>query len=166
MRGSGNTIFQAHNAQAIVDLEGSHLVLGVNVVSKETDKQLLREDIQVLDPRLGQLSKIAADKGYVHQHEIEMIELKGLECLIPLTHPDKKSAQTPFQRMMRQRFSKPENKKLYSKRQPMNEGAFAQIKVNLNFNKLYRRGLKAINAEFELIASAHNLLRISKLLAS
>ena len=166
MRVTGKTILQAHNAQAVVDLDGSHLVLGVNVVSNEIDKQLLRKNTQELDPRLGQPKKIVADKGYVHQHEIEMNELKGLECLIPLTHQNKKSPQTPFQRMMEQRFSKPENKKLYSKRQPMNEGAFAQIKENLGFRKLYRRGLKAINTEFELITAAHNILRISKLALS
>ena len=166
MRATGKSILQAHNAQAIVDLDGTHLVLGVNVVSNEIDKHLLRKNTQELDPRLGKPKKIVADKGYVHQHEIEMTELKGHECLIPLTHQNKKSPQTPFQRMMEQRFSKPENKKLYSKRQPMNEGAFAQIKENLGFRKLYRRGLQAINTEFELIAAAHNVLRISKLLVS
>ena len=164
MRGSLNHISQSHNAQAIVDLDGSHLVLGVNVVSNEIDKQLMRKNMQVLDPRLGRPKNIVADKGYIHQHEIEMTELKGHHCLIPLSHPNKKSPLSPFQVMMKQRLSKPENKELVTKRQIMNEGAFAQIKENLGFRKLYRRGLEAINTEFELIATAHNLLRISRLL--
>ena len=119
----------------------------------------------MLDPRIGQPKNIVADKGYVHQHEIEMTELQGHECLVPLTHLDKKSPFTPFQLMMEQRLSKPENQKLYSKRKVMNEGAFAQIEENLGFRKLYRRGLNALNTEFELITTAHNILRISRLLA-
>jgi hypothetical protein len=51
---------------------------------------------------------------------------------------------------------------LYSKRMPMVEPVFAQIKANRGIGRFKRRGRAAALSEWRLIAATHNLLKLHR----
>jgi hypothetical protein len=51
-------------------------------------------------------------------------------------------------------------KQAYSRRQAMIEPVFAHIKHNRAITRLLRRGKAAVQAEINLIATTHNLLKL------
>lgn len=51
---------------------------------------------------------------------------------------------------------------LYSKRMPMIEPVFAQIKANRRIDRFERRGRAAARSEWRLIAATHNLLKLHR----
>nr|WP_269429708.1 transposase [Microbacterium sp. ZOR0019] len=50
--------------------------------------------------------------------------------------------------------------KLYAKRQHSIEPVFGNIKNNLGYRRFTRRGLDAVQSEWRLICTAHNLLKL------
>ena len=48
----------------------------------------------------------------------------------------------------------------YRKRQHSIEPVFGNVKANLGYRRFTRRGMPAVHAEWRLICSAHNLLKL------
>jgi len=65
---------------------------------------------------------------------------------------------------MRQKLDTIEGKKIYQKRKIIIEPVFGNIKHNLKFREFLLRGLYKVKAEFRLIAIAHNIGKIAKVL--
>ena len=63
---------------------------------------------------------------------------------------------------MRLKLDSDMGKATYAKRRHIVEPVFAHIKNVLGFTGFHLRGLKKVNAEFKLVAIAHNLKKISK----
>jgi hypothetical protein len=63
---------------------------------------------------------------------------------------------------MRSKLDTDEGKAIYGKRRHIVEPVFGHIKTILGFTGFHLRGLKKVNAEFKLVAIAHNLKKISK----
>ena len=61
---------------------------------------------------------------------------------------------------MNTRLEDPENAELYSKRSQTIEPVFGNIKANLGYRRFARRSLPAVNSEWRLICTAHNLLKL------
>ena len=163
MRQPGGNYIQGFNAQVITDL-GSGFVTGVNVVSDQNDTQVMTTNITKLDKRLNKPSNLVADKGYANQYETEKTELLDIKVVTPL--PQKRKVTTEpseFEQKMTAKLAQPESKNLLKLRRFVTEGAFAQFKENLNFRKIYRRGLTAVNKEVQLLAIAHNFKRFNNL---
>lgn len=57
-------------------------------------------------------------------------------------------------------LSEPDNAELYSKRSQTIEPVFGNIKANLGYRRFARRSLPAVNSEWRLICTAHNLLKL------
>jgi transposase len=58
------------------------------------------------------------------------------------------------------RLAESDNAAAYKKRQHTIEPVFGNIKANLGYRRFARRGLPAVNSEWRLICSAHNLLKL------
>lgn len=58
------------------------------------------------------------------------------------------------------RLEEPDNAATYRKRQHTIEPVFGNIKANLGYRRFTRRGLAAVNSEWQLMCSAHNLLKL------
>ncbi len=153
---------QGLNVQAMVDL-GSGIIISTNVVSDQNDTQVMSANLAKVDERLGQPTNLVADKGYNHQREIEETELLGINVIVPPRQKSKNTKSSEFRTKMTEKIDQPESKKLMKSRSFVVEGAFAQFKENLNYRKIYRRGLEAVNKEIELLAIAHNFKRYTKL---
>jgi len=63
---------------------------------------------------------------------------------------------------MRLKLDSEQGKSIYAKRQHIVEPVFGHIKSVLGFTGFSLRGLAKVNAEFKLVAIAHNLKKISK----
>jgi DDE family transposase len=57
-------------------------------------------------------------------------------------------------------LSSPDGQALYRRRQQMVEPVFAHIKSIRRLDRFLRRGLTASQAEWQLIAATHNLLKL------
>lgn len=63
-------------------------------------------------------------------------------------------------REMDAKLAEPDNEALYKKRSHTIEPVFGNIKANLGYRRFTRRGLPAVNSEWRLICTAHNLLKL------
>jgi transposase len=62
------------------------------------------------------------------------------------------------------RLADPANDEIYRKRQHSIEPVFGNIKANLGYRRFTRRSLPAVNSEWRLICTAHNLLKLRQAL--
>lgn len=60
------------------------------------------------------------------------------------------------------RLREPHNAAAYGKRQHTIEPVFGNIKANLGYRRFTRRSIGAVNSEWRLICSAHNLLKLQR----
>ena len=63
-------------------------------------------------------------------------------------------------RNMDAKLAEPANAALYKKRSQIIEPVFGNIKANLGYRRFTRRGFPAVNSEWRLICTAHNLLKL------
>ena len=112
------------------------------------------------------MGTVLADGGYWNSPAITNVREQGIDVLIPTqdrrrTKPRKLS---PRQGKEAQRIvevlSRPEGQALYRRRQQIVEPVFAHTKVIRRTDRFLRRGLTACQAEWQLIAATHNLLKL------
>jgi hypothetical protein len=70
---------QAYNAQAVVDAEGTMLVLGVRVSDEGPDAGQLALDIDAVPKELGPVVTVLADTGYAKGATVQKLQGQGLE---------------------------------------------------------------------------------------
>ncbi len=70
---------QAYNAQAIVDADGSALILNTNVLSTSNDRQEFDAHIGHLCHSVGKPSTLLADAGYAGEQIIAALEARNIE---------------------------------------------------------------------------------------
>ena len=82
----------------------------------------------------------------------------GIDVLVP----PRRNPQNPSQVMrdMIQRLTAPEGATAYRRRQQIVEPVFAHIKHLRGITRVLRRGRAAVQAEIDLIATSHNLLKL------
>jgi transposase len=61
---------------------------------------------------------------------------------------------------MKKKLAEPDNKELYKKRSHTIEPVFGNIKANLGYRRFQRRSFDAVQSEWRLICSIHNLLKL------
>ena len=73
---------QAYNAQAVVDAEGSQLILGARVSQCASDRGELVATIEAIPASLGRPEMALADNGYAHGAEVESLAKNGVAALV------------------------------------------------------------------------------------
>jgi transposase len=159
---------QGYTAQAVTT-EGQ-VIVAADVITGGNERGRLRTMAEAAEHELQKAgieerpSAALADAGYWNAGQIEALEARGIEVLVP---PDADTRRAPskirrggrYQRM-RERLARPEAAALYRRRQQMIEPVFAQIKNNLRAGRFSRRGLASCRAEWRLTAATHNLLKL------
>lgn len=64
--------------------------------------------------------------------------------------------------LMDDRFADPDNQALYKQRSHLVETYFGHTKASRGIRRFMRRGLDAVNAEWQLLATAHNIERLQR----
>lgn len=75
--GSGDHVEQAYNAQAVIDTEGSMLLLGGYVTNHANDKLELNPAMECVDAEVRQVSVVCADTGYFSKAAVNNLESDG-----------------------------------------------------------------------------------------
>lgn len=106
-----------------------------------------------------------ADAGYWSNDHIDSLRERGM---IPIIAPDTTRNRPRKTRLggpcdfMRRALATERGAALDSKRMPMVEPVFAQIKANRRIDRFKRRGPAAARSEWRLIAATHNLLKLHR----
>ena len=157
---------QGYNAQAVVNEQQIVLAAEITVDSPDfghlgpmieaTERQLERAGIQ------ARPEVIVADAGYWHQDQMDEIVSRGMQVLIPPDAHKRKGARAGWTggayAWMRTVLANPPGRGLYRKRPGMIEPVFADEKHNRRIDRFQRRGRAAVQSEWRLINTTHNLL--------
>jgi hypothetical protein len=112
------------------------------------------------------IGTVLADGGYWNSPAITEVRGRGIDVLVPAqdrrrTAPRKLSPrQGEEARRIEAVLSQPEGQALYRRRQQIVEPVFAHTKFIRRSDRFLRRGLAACQAEWQLIATTHNLLKL------
>ena len=172
---------QAYNAQAVVDTEGSMLVLGDYVTDHANDKLELNPVVKSVDPNTREIKNVSADTGYFSEAAVLELEADGqgpsvycavekqshhrtVEDLLEKEDPPTPAeGGAPVKEKMSHRLRTKEGKAIYKKRKETVEPVFGIIKSVMGFRQFYLRGLDKVNLEWNLVTLAYNFKRLHKL---
>jgi len=109
---------------------------------------------------------VLADGGYWNSPAISDVRGQGIDVLVPIQDRRRKAPRKLAPRQGEEALrieavlSTPDGQALYRRRQQMVEPVFAHIKSIRRLDRFLRRGLTACQAEWQLIAATHNLLKL------
>ena len=108
--------------------------------------------------RVGQTDRIRqvlADAGYWDNSQNTRLSDRGMRVLVPPHPRARKGAQK-----MRALLDDPAGQRDYQRRQQIIEPVFAYWKHIRGITRVWRRGKHAVQAEIDLIATTHNILKL------
>lgn len=159
---------QAYNAQIAVDA-GAQIIVSTHVTQQTNDKLQLVPMAEAILANVGQLAATtSADAGYFSVRNVEHPALATTNLLVP---PDRQKHGSPLPlgscnteatvaERMRHKLSSTAGRAEYKMRKAIVEPVFGQIKEARGLRRFLLRGLRAVRAEFDLIALTHNLLKL------
>jgi transposase len=161
---------QGYNAQVVANEQ--QVILAAELTNHATD---LRQLAPMFDAATANLARagiedpigtVLADTGYFSLTHIAAVRAAGTTVLIPPNAPDRSTPRQrparngPVSRQMTSILQTPEGQRLYRRRQAIVEPVFARTKHHRGITRLLKRGLAACQAEWQLIATTHNLLKL------
>ena len=170
MKRAGGKSVQGYNAQVVASPE--QVILAAQVTQSHNDSDQLAPMVARAAEALHEagirepIGIVLADGGYWNSPAIGEVRGQGIEVLIPTqdrrrTAPRKLSArQGEEARRIEAVLSRPDGQALYRRRQQIVEPVFAHTKFIRRSDRFLRRGLAACQAEWQLIAATHNLLKL------
>jgi transposase len=170
MKRAGGKSVQGYNAQVVASPE--QVILAAQVTQSHNDADQLEPMVAQAVETLREagieepIGTVLADGGYWNSPAIGEVRRQGIDVLVPTqdrrrTRPRKLSPrQGDEARRIEVVLSKPDGQALYRRRQQIVEPVFAQTKCIRRTDRFLRRGLAACQAEWQLIAATHNLLKL------
>ncbi len=170
MRRAGGRSVQGYNAQVIASPE--QVIIAAQVTQSHNDADQLQPMVESAADTLREagiqepIGIVLADGGYWNSPAITNVREQGIDVLIPTqnrqrTRPRKLSPrQGDEAERIEALLSQPEGQALYRRRQQIVEPVFAHTKCIRRTDRFLRRGLAACQAEWQLIAATHNLLKL------
>lgn len=167
---AGKTAVQGYNAQAVAT--AGQIILAADLTQQGNDSGQLEPMIATALAELQQAGidqppeTVLADGGYWNSAQITALGQAGLQVIVPTKSATRTKARTlsPRQGPEAQRIDKilqtRDGQALYRQRQHIIETVFARTKFLRGITRFQRRGLAACRAEWQLIATGHNLLKL------
>lgn len=173
---------QSYNAQAIVDAEGSQLIVGQRVSTCAADVGETEADLKSIPASLGVPTAALADCGYADKETIERLarERPELDLYVSVhredAHAERRYDWRPLEKIkapkthtdpvllaMAEKLRTPEGKATYRRRACTVEPVFGIIKAVLGFRQFLLRGLGKVSGEWNLVCLAYNFKRLHTL---
>ena len=170
MKRAGGKAVQGYNGQVVASPE--QVILAAQLTQSHNDGDQLEPMITLAADTLRQagieepIGIVLADGGYWNSTAITDVRNRGVEVLVPTQNRQRSAPRklAPRQGKEAQRIAKvlstPEGQALYRRRQQIVEPVFAHTKFIRRTDRFLRRGLTACQAEWQLIAATHNLLKL------
>ena len=165
---------QAYNAQAVVDADGSQLVLATNVIRTPSDANELEPALESIPACVGTAKRILADGGYVNSAVFERLEDR-VDLYVPIAEGDQNQRRYDFRPekprrhnsvvdprlvAMKAKLATAEGRRIYAYRAKTVEPVFGTIKAALGFRQFLLRGLHNVRIEWDLVCLAYNARRL------
>jgi transposase len=170
---------QAYNAQAVVDAQGTQLIVATNVATTPTDQPTFAKTILAMKETIGLPATVLADAGFAGREAVEALKDNAITPLIavaarppdrpydfrPPPDPPKRlrEVREPWRIEMQKTMNTEAAKTLYRLRKQTVEPVFGIIKSAMGFRRFLTRGLPAVKAEWSLVALAYNAKRMANL---
>ena len=170
---------QGYNAQAVVTSD--QIIVAADVTQEPSDNHQLvpmvaaaQHNLRVAGVR-APIGAVVADAGYWSQPSAACDAGPELFIATKTTraraHPPLPrrgripASATPLQRMERKLKTK-RGRAIYAKRAVTVEPVFGQIKAVRGARRFHRRGLSAVDCEWKLLATTHNILKMWRVTAA
>jgi len=158
----------AYNAQAVVD---SHAQVIVGAAQEANDKKQLVPMLKEVKVQRGVPPRQAtADNGYFSEPNITDAQLQEIDLFVApdrQKHGEKRPTTTgppppgaSVAEQMRHKLRTAEGQAVYKLRKAVVEPVFGQIKEARGFRRFLLRGLRKVQAEWQMICATHNLLKL------
>lgn len=173
---------QSYNAQAVVDADGTQLIVGQRVSTCVSDANHLLPNLQAIPASLGTPTAALADCGFRNRVVFEQLSRQpGAPELYVSVHREDAHAErrydyrppekrTPTRKIthpvllaMAAKLKTEQGRALYRRRACTVEPVFGVIKQALGFRQFLLRGLSKVTAEWNLVCLAYNLKRLHTL---
>jgi transposase len=160
-------LIQGYNVQAAVG-EGQ-VILAARATGAASDGGQLVPTVTAARESLAAIGidepieQVLADSGYWKIAHVTRLQDEGVDVLIqpyPFKPSSRRKSRDPLAAQMRARLATPEGAARYRRRQQIVEPVFAHIKHLRGITRVLRRGQAAVQAEIDLIATTHNLLKL------
>jgi transposase len=165
----GRNFIPAYNAQAVAT--ENQIIVAAEITTEGGDFEQLEPMVSSAERELADAGVeerpgvVLADAGYWSNDHIDSLRERGMT---PIVAPDTTRSRPRKTRLggpydfMRRVLATDRGGGLYSRRLPMIEPVFAQIKANRRIGRFKRRGRAAARSEWRLIAATHNLLKLHR----
>jgi hypothetical protein len=166
----GGRSVQGFNVQVVAN--AGQIIVAAEVTRSANDSDQLEPMVDRAISELASagidepIATVLADGGYWNSTQIATTRARQIEVLVPAksrrrTTPRKNAPpQSDEARRIEAILDTPEGQARYRRRQQIVEPVFANIKFLRRIDRFQRRGLRACQAEWKLIASTHNLLKL------
>jgi hypothetical protein len=166
---TGDGFIQGYNCQAAVDAE-HQIIVAQAATNQAPDQEHLPPMLNAVIDNCGQVpDAFSADAGYWAEGNAIQCEDAGCDAYIatgrqkhgqvaddPGGDPDPNAKREE----MRTKLRTPEGKSEYARRKAVVEPVFGQIKEAQGYRRFLRRGIEMVRAEWSLVCTAHNLLKL------
>ena len=156
---------QGYNAQAAVD-GGKQIIVAHGLTQSMSDcPQLVVDAVRA---NLGRKPKeVSADAGYCSEDNLLALATRKIHAYVATgraKHPAETTRKVggEMTQKMRQKLKRAGYRSRYRLRKQIVEPVFGQIKQARGFRQFLLRGLEAVQAEWALICTAHNITKLAK----
>src|ERR1700716_197500 len=156
---------QAYNAQAAVDA-GAQIIVGHELTQCGNDQGQLVPLIEAIANNLGRKpEQVSADSGYCSEANLEALEAHGVDGYVApgrAKHPTAANGKAggPLTQRMRKKIDDGGFETPYRLRKQVVEPGFGQIKQARGFRQFLLRSVEKVHAEWAMICTAHNFLKL------
>jgi transposase len=173
---------QAYNAQAVVDADGSQLVLAGGVSRNASDAPAFEATIDKLRAEVGQPTTVLGDGGYANGEAVASLEARDIEVLVAVSRPESErrydfrpprqdtrpppEVKAEWRKAMKAKLETEDARAKYKRRKCTVEPVFGIIKNVLGFTRFRLRGIEKVETEWLLVTLAYNCKRLHNLRAA
>jgi hypothetical protein len=159
---------QAYNAQAAVDA-GAQIIVAHELTQCGSDQGQLVPLVEAIVSNLGRKpAQASADSGYCSEANLEALDTRSIDGYVApgrAKHPTAANGKVggPLTQRMRKKIDDGGFETPYRLRKQVVEPVFGQIKQARGFRQFLLRGVEKVRAEWAMICTVHNLLKLFNL---
>ena len=158
---------QGWNAQVAVD-GTAQIIVAHGLTASMSDQAQLVGLIDGIEANLGTMPKEAsADSGYLSEANLEALAGRGVGAYVAIGRSKhaaeaKRKINGPLTQAMSKKLKRAGWRSRYRLRKQIVEPVFGQIKQARGFRQFLMRGIDKVRAEWAMICTAHNLLKLAR----
>jgi len=158
---------QGFNAQAAVDSR-AQIIVAHGLTPSQSDQDQLVPLLDAIAADLGRTPKeVSADCGYCSEANLAALAARGIAGYVAVARAKhaadaKRKITGPLTQAMQRKLKRAGRRSRYRLRKQLPEPVFGQIKQARGFRQFLLRGIEKVKAEWAMICTAHNILKLAK----